>query len=144
MRDHQRVMVGDDHPIALRILRAKLGRPFWADDVLGNTAAVDGVQEAVTQPMHVVAMDVGIPDRDGPGIEATVRVLRVLPNVVVPVRTMDGGQDIVARAMGVGANGFVLKDLGPDELMSSLRATAGGARGVRDGRAERRAVRSDR
>src|SRR5690349_5762755 len=131
MKDHQRVLVVDDHPVVLRGLRAMLEGESWVDEVFEATTAADAVKEAVTRRVHLVVMDVRFPDGDGDGdgdgIDATVRILRALPSVVVLIMTMDGDQDIVARAMAAGAHGFVLKDLDPDDLMSSLRAVASGS-----------------
>jgi DNA-binding NarL/FixJ family response regulator len=127
MKDHRRVLVVDDHPVVLRGLRAMLEGESWVDEVFEATTAADAVKEAVTQRVHMVVMDVRFPDGDGDGIDATARIVRALPDVVVLIMTMDGDQDTVVRAMEAGAHGFVLKDLDPEDLMSSLRAIAGGS-----------------
>src|SRR3954453_14742317 len=111
MKEHQRVLIVDDHPLGLRGLRAFLEGESWVDEVLEATTAADAVKVAVTGRAHMVVMDVRFPDGDG--IDATVRILRAAPSVVVLIMTMDGDQDTVARAMEAGARGFVLKDLDP-------------------------------
>jgi len=114
----------DDHPIVLRGLRTMLEGESWVERVVEATTVAEAVREAVVHRVHMVVMDVRLPDGDG--VDATARIVRALPEVVVLVMTMDGDQDVVARAMEAGARGFVLKDLDPCDLVSSLRAMAGG------------------
>lgn len=125
MKGRQRVLIVDDHPIVLRGLRTILEGESWVEEVFEAPTVAEAVREAVTRRVHVVVMDVRLPDGDG--IDATQRILRALPDATVLIMTMDGDEETVARAMAAGAHGFVLKDLDPLDLMASLRAVAGGS-----------------
>ena len=84
----------------------------------------DAVKEAVTRQVHVIAMDVSLPDGDG--IEATRRVLQRCPGVNVLIVTFHDDEDRVARALRAGARGYVLKDTEPDTVVDALRTVASG------------------
>lgn len=125
MKAPQRVLIVDDHPILLRGLRATLEGEPWVGEVVQATTVASAVKEAVTRKPDLVVMDVRLPDGDG--IEATRRILRVLPEATVLILTMDGDNDLVAQALDAGAHGFLLKDLDASDLAASLRAVAGGS-----------------
>jgi DNA-binding NarL/FixJ family response regulator len=74
--------------------------------------------------VDVVAMDVALPDGDG--IEATRRILRARPEVLVLVLTMADDEDVVARAIEAGARGYLLKDTDPETVIDALRTVANG------------------
>jgi DNA-binding NarL/FixJ family response regulator len=125
MKGRQRVLIVDDHPILLRGLRATLEGESWVEEVFEATTVADAVMEAVTRQPSLVVMDVRLPDGDG--IDATRRIVRSLPDVMVLILTMDEDDSVVARAMDAGAHGFLLKDLDTHDLVASLRAVAGGS-----------------
>jgi DNA-binding NarL/FixJ family response regulator len=95
-------------------------------EVVGEAA--DG-REAVTEALRlrpdVVLMDVRMPDIDG--IEATRRLLAedssALKVVMLTTFDMD---EYVYDALRVGASGFLLKDVPPEQLVDGIRAVAKG------------------
>jgi DNA-binding NarL/FixJ family response regulator len=95
-------------------------------EVVGEAA--DG-REAVTEARRlrpdVVLMDVRMPDVDG--IEATRRLLAedssALKVVMLTTFDMD---EYVYDALRVGASGFLLKDVPPEQLVAGIRAVASG------------------
>ena len=126
MRERLRVLIVDDHPIMLRGLRTMLDGEAWVEDVFEARTVADAVKEAVTRRVHVIAMDIELCDDEGDGIEATRRIVRALPDAKVLMVTMKDDENLVIRAIGAGARGYVLKDVDPETLIDSLRAVAGG------------------
>ncbi len=118
-----RVVLADDH----RILREGLRRSLEAQglDVVGEAA--DG-EEAIelAEALHpdVVLMDVTMPVLDG--VEATRRIRHRLPAVRVVVLTMHADEATMARAIRVGADGYLVKDCSSDEIADTVRLVAAG------------------
>jgi DNA-binding NarL/FixJ family response regulator len=72
----------------------------------------------------VVLMDVRMPDTDG--ITATRLIVDQCPQSRVIVLTTFDLDEYAFAALRAGASGFLLKDVGPAELLASIRAVAGG------------------
>jgi DNA-binding NarL/FixJ family response regulator len=119
-----RVLIVDDHPVVRRGLRVMLEGEPWVEEVAEAATVAEAVKEAVTRQVHVVAMDVALPDGDG--IDATRRILRARPDVMVLMLTMAEDENVVARAMEAGARGYLLKDTDPEIVIDSLRTVAAG------------------
>lgn len=119
-----RVLIVDDHPVVRRGLRAMLEGESWVEDVVEAATVQEALKEAVSRQVHVVAMDVTLPDGDG--IEATRLIIRRCPGVNVLMVTFHDDEDRVARALRAGARGYVLKDTEPDIVVDALRTVAGG------------------
>jgi len=119
-----RVLIVDDHPIVRRGLRAMLEGEPWVEQVAEAATVAEAIKEAVTQQVHVVAMDVALPDGDG--IDATRRIMRARPDARILVLTMADDEDVVVRAFEAGAYGYLLKDTDPETVIDSLRTVAAG------------------
>jgi NarL family two-component system response regulator LiaR len=113
-----RVLVIDDHAIVRKGICALLATE--ADiEVVGE--AKDGREAVATakqlQP-DVILMDLVMPELDG--LEATRRILAAQPEVRVLVLTSFTGDDKVFPAIRAGAQGYLLKDSSPDELIQAI------------------------
>jgi len=120
-----RVLLVDDHAV----MRAGFRMILEAQDgitVVGEAATgAEAVAAASASHPDVVCMDVQMPDMDG--IEATRRIVAD-PSVdaaVVIVTTFDR-DDYLFSALSAGASGFLLKNAGPEELVSAVRVAAAG------------------
>ncbi len=120
-----RVLLVDDHAVMRAgfrmILEAEAGIAVVGEAATGAEA----VAAASAVRPDVVCMDVQMPDMDG--IEATRRIVAD-PSVeaaVVIVTTFDR-DDYLFSALSAGASGFLLKNAGPEELVSAVRVAAAG------------------
>ncbi|WP_026928756.1 response regulator [Glycomyces tenuis] len=106
-----------------RVLLEEVGDIEVVGEASNGPAAV---KEASRLRPDVVCMDVRMPGGDG--IEATRRIVAErdgdLPAVLV-VTTFDL-DDYVFGALEAGANGFILKDCEPEELVEAVRRLAAG------------------
>src|SRR5688500_12565545 len=67
----------------------------------------------------LVILDLGLPDGDGLAICAAIRAKSNVPIIVLSAR---GGQKDKVAALDGGADDYVTKPFGPDELLARIRA----------------------
>lgn len=122
------VVIVEDHSLirdGLRMLLA-LERNFR---LIGEAGSIAEARRVVTnQQPDIVMLDVGLPDGDG--IELAGELLRVHQDLRVLVLTGDLGSETVARALAVGAHGYVHKQHNADELFAALNTLRNGGRYV--------------
>nr|WP_264204075.1 response regulator transcription factor [Streptomyces bambusae] len=99
----------------------------YAEGIEVVAEAADGRQAVELAAAHrpdVVLLDIRMPGCDGLAAIAPLLALDPAPRVVM--LTTFGDDDNVVRALREGAAGFLLKDEGPQELISAVRAAAAG------------------
>jgi DNA-binding NarL/FixJ family response regulator len=114
-----RVMIVDDHPVTRDGLRAALGT---AEDVevVGEASSGEEAVKVVNEVTpDVVFMDVRMPGMNG--IEATRAIRQGNPDTRVILFTVDESRASIAEAIQAGVSGYLLKDVGVDELVSAAR-----------------------
>jgi DNA-binding NarL/FixJ family response regulator len=119
-----RVLLVDDDPL----VRAGLRMILTSSDeleVVGETA--DGAEAvAATKALapDVVLMDIRMPQMDGIAATASLRALRTPPHVIV-LTTFQADEQVMG-AIRAGADGFLLKDTAPTEIIGAVRLVAAG------------------
>src|SRR3954463_11340225 len=112
-----RVLVVDDEPQIVRALVINLkARKYEVD------AAADGggaLELAAARHPDVVVLDLGLPDMDGVEV---IRGLRGWTRVPIIVLSARHTSDEKVEALDAGADDFVTKPFGMDELLARLRA----------------------
>ena len=119
-----RLLLVDDHQVlrlGLRTLFAEAGG-FQVVGEAGTKAAA--VTEAARLKPDVVLMDVRLPD--GSGIEACREIRAARPETRVLFLTSYADDDAVLATILAGADGFLLKEIGGEELLRAARTVAGG------------------
>ena len=120
-----RVLLADDHAVMRAGFRMILEAQ---NDIVVVGEAADGaaaVSAASALRPDVICMDVQMPGTDG--IEATRRIVADagIESAVVIVTTFDR-DDYLFEALEAGASGFLLKNAGPEELVTAVRVAAAG------------------
>ncbi|TQM78905.1 LuxR family two component transcriptional regulator [Saccharothrix saharensis] len=120
-----RVLVVDDQPLIRAGTRAMLES---AEDIEVVGEAADGAEAVSACRAHrpdVVLMDLRMPRVDG--VTATAQLKKdPTPPLVLALTTFDDEQ-LMLDALTAGADGFLLKQLTPRDLISAVRAVNGGA-----------------
>ncbi len=119
-----RVLLVDDDPLVRSSLRMLLD---GAENLAVVGEAPDGREVLAQVDLHrpdVVLMDIRMPELDG--IAAT-RLLRGQPSppAILVLTTFDA-DELVVRALRAGADGFLLKDTSPADIVRAVKAAAVG------------------
>jgi len=111
-----RVLVIDDEAQIRRFLDIGL-RAEGYQVVLAATGA-EGLGLAATQSPDIVVLDIGLPDMEGHDVLRELRTWSQVPVVMLSVRDAETEK---VKALDTGANDYVTKPFGIQELMARLR-----------------------
>ncbi|MDQ1124182.1 response regulator [Microbacterium trichothecenolyticum] len=120
-----RVLLVDDHAMMRAGFRTILSLEDDITVVGEASSGVEALAAASALRPDVICMDVQMPDMDG--LEATRRLTAdpASDAAVLIVTTFDR-DDYLFAALAAGASGFLLKNAGPEELVSAVRIVGGG------------------
>ena len=111
------MLVVDDDPTILRTLRINLrARNYQVEAVTNATDALSAFEDAA---LDLVVLDLGLPDLDGIDV---LRRIRATSRVSVIVLSARQDSDDKVEALDEGADDYVTKPFGMDELMARIRA----------------------
>ena len=111
-----RVLVIDDDPALLRVLRISLSARDY-NVVVASTGA-QGISETALKSPDVVVLDLGLPDIDGVEVCRRIREWSQVPVIVL---SADGTEDRKVEALDNGANDYITKPFGMSELLARIR-----------------------
>jgi two-component system KDP operon response regulator KdpE len=80
---------------------------------------VQALQAAVDRPPDLIVLDLGLPDIEGTEVCRRVRATSAVPILVLSAR---GGEADKVQALDLGADDYVTKPFGPEELLARIRA----------------------
>jgi two-component system, NarL family, response regulator LiaR len=120
-----RVLIVDDHAVVRQGLRTFLelhdDPAALAIEVVGEAAdGAQAVEQARGLQPDVVLLDLVMPVMGG--IEAIPRIIETSPRSRVIILTSFGEEDKLFPAIRAGAQGYLLKDIPPNELVQAVRA----------------------
>jgi len=114
-----RVLIVDDEPQILRALRINLRARQY--EVHTAATAADALAVAAAHPPDLVILDLGLPDMDGVEVIGGLRGWTSVPIIVLSGRA--DSPDKVA-ALDAGADDYVTKPFGVEELLARMRAAS--------------------
>lgn len=119
-----RVLIADDHHVVRRGLVFFLKTQEMIE-VVGEAAnGKEAVELAGKLNPDLILMDLVMPEMDG--IQATKLIKSELPEIKIMMLTSFSDQEHVIPAVEAGASGYQLKDIQPDELVSSIKRIMNG------------------
>jgi two-component system KDP operon response regulator KdpE len=113
----KRILVVDDEPQIVRALRVGLtAHGYEVIPVADGEAALD---QAATTPPDAIILDLGLPGQDGLEVCRTLREWSPAPILVLSARAEERQK---VAALDLGADDYITKPFGMDELLARLRA----------------------
>ena len=112
-----RILVVDDEPQILRALRINLRARQY--DVATAATGAQALEYAGAHPPDLVILDLGLPDMDGVDVIGGLRGWTAVPIIVLSGRA-DSTDKV--EALDAGADDYVTKPFGMDELLARMRA----------------------
>ncbi|CAC22720.1 MULTISPECIES: response regulator [Streptomyces] len=120
-----RVLIADDEPMIRAGVRAVLATAADIDVVAEAADGHDAVELVRRHRPAVAVLDIRMPGLNG--IDAAAEIRTAVPGTGVIMLTTFGEDDYILQALGGGAAGFLIKSGEPEELLTGVRAVAGGA-----------------
>jgi CheY-like chemotaxis protein len=117
MNDKQRILVVDDEPQITRVLRRSLTTRGY--DVRVAADGLAALQTFGDWPPDLIVTDLSMPYTDGLQLCRNLRAISQVPIIVLSVR---GEEKTKVEALDAGADDYVTKPFGMDELLARIRA----------------------
>jgi two-component system, NarL family, response regulator DevR len=119
-----RLLLVDDHEVVRVGLRALLSRQPDFEVIDEAASGQEAVRKALLHRPEVVIMDVRLNGMSG--IEACREITQSSPDIKVIMLTSYGDDDTLFEAIAAGASGYVLKQIGSNDLIKSIETVGRG------------------
>jgi DNA-binding NarL/FixJ family response regulator len=120
----QRILLVDDHEVVRIGLRALIERHPNFEVVAEAGTAREAIERVEAYSPDVVVMDIRLPG--GSGIEACEEIAEKHPNSKVIMLTSYAEDEMLISAIRAGAAGYVLKQIGGEDLVRAIEAVGRG------------------
>jgi len=111
-----RILVVDDEPGIVRAVQANLTGHGFAVETAGSGEA--GLESFRRSRPDLIILDLGLPDMDGTDV---IRAVRAAGNVPVLVLSVRGAERDKVKALDMGADDYLTKPFGVEELLARIR-----------------------
>lgn len=115
-----RVAVADDHALFRRGLANILNTYEGVKVIIEAQEGQDLLTQMAFEAPDVILLDLQMPVMDG--IKATEQLRLRFPEVKIIIISMHDDDGFVAHLMELGANGYIIKDSDPDEVVKAIKA----------------------
>ncbi len=122
--DKLRIVLVDDHEVVRLGLRSLLERHPDLVVVGEAETANDAIRAVESLAPDVVVLDIRLPGRSG--VEACAEIKRRRPETKIVILTSYAEDEVLLDAIVAGAEGYVLKQVGSDDLVQALRRVGRG------------------
>lgn len=130
-----RVMIADDHPLAREAIRTLLEGEPSLEIVAEATNGQEAIELCKELQPDVILMDIRMPVING--LEATRQIKLLFPQIRVVILSVSVDVADLFSAIQVGAQGYLLKNMDPDDWLIYLKALLGDDTEVSRGMADR-------
>ncbi|MGD2252370.1 MAG: response regulator transcription factor [Anaerolineales bacterium] len=119
-----RILLVDDHEVVRLGLRALLDQHPNLEVVAEASTAREAIEKTKSHKPDVVVMDIRL--RGGSGIEACQEITETVPETKVIMLTSYAEDEMLFSAIRAGAAGYVLKQIGGNDLVRAIEAVGRG------------------
>lgn len=119
-----RILLVDDHEVVRLGIKSLLSRYSQFQVVAEASSANEAMQQVERYQPDVVVMDIRLPGKSG--IDATRDITTNFPGTKVVVLTSFAEDELLFDAISAGASGYVLKQIGSNELIRALETIGRG------------------
>jgi two-component system KDP operon response regulator KdpE len=116
MTDRARILLVDDEAAIQRAVGPLLRSRGYDVEIAGT--GVEALKAVAARPPNLVVLDLGLPDLEGTEVCRRVRETTAVPIIVLSAR---GAESDKVHALDVGADDYVTKPFGPEELLARIR-----------------------
>jgi len=109
------LLVDDEVPIQRAVVPLLRSRGYDVDVAGTGGAALEAV---ASRPPDLIVLDLGLPDLEGTDVCRRIRAVSSIPIVVLSAR---GAENDKVAALDLGADDYVTKPFGPEELLARIR-----------------------
>jgi two-component system response regulator DevR len=120
----QRILLVDDHEVVRLGLKSLLERHPQFDIIGEASSAREALEQVANNHPDVVVMDIRLPGTSG--IEACEEITSRFPETRVLMLTSYAEDEMLFSSIRAGASGYVLKQIGGEELVRALEAVGRG------------------
>ena len=120
----QRIILVDDHEVVRIGLKTLLDRHPDFDVVGEASSAREAIEKTASIKPDVVVMDIRLPGTSG--IDACEEIVKRFPDTKVLMLTSYAEDEMLFSAIRAGASGYVLKQIGSDDLVKALESVGSG------------------
>ena len=124
-----KVLVVDDHPLARRGVASLLAEAFPSLELREAGTTSEAITTAAGFQPNLVVLDLRMPDPPGPGATCAALKQRNRHGYIV-ILTAFAEMSLIRQCLSAGADGVLLKDAEPDDLVRRLRHLAAGTREI--------------
>lgn len=124
-----KVLVVDDHPLARRGVASLLAEAFPSLELREAGTTSEAITTAAGFQPNLVVLDLRMPDPPGPGATCAALKQRNRHGYIV-ILTAFAEMNLIRQCLSAGADGVLLKDAEPDDLVRRLRHLAAGTREI--------------
>lgn len=118
--------VADDHPLVLDGIKSLVEDAEGLELVLTALNGQELLQKMNRIQVNVVLLDIDMPVKNG--IDTTREIKEKFPNTKVLILTMHDEPAMIRQLVAEGADGYLLKNCGRDELLLAIRSVYNGKR----------------
>jgi DNA-binding NarL/FixJ family response regulator len=122
--ERTKILLVDDHPffrVGMRNILEKEADFIIVGEADDSRSATDAASELSPD---IILMDLSLPSPGG--IETTSRIKRELPSTGIIILAVEEDEEALFDAIRSGAAAFILKDVGPDDLVTIIRRVSAG------------------
>jgi len=119
-----KILIVDDHQLVREGIQLMLSNTDEIDVIAEATNGKEAVNYSEEHDVDVVLLDLNMPEMNG--IDACKALKKLKPKIKIIILSMISERKMVQKLMNYGANGYLLKNSGQDEIIHAIKEVHAG------------------